>query len=144
MEMIALIVSGLALLAAGVCLCLLAQEKKRNLKRNTAALGYADNCMAEAKKDARDMLDAAALDISGRFTTEELAMAQATDEKIAEAIAAVTTRIENLEKGVVPDYEKAIAAVSAVNDFNQGISNLLNYDPREALAAQRERERSGE
>ena len=38
MEMIALIASGLALLAAGVCLYLLMQEKKRNTKRNAAVI----------------------------------------------------------------------------------------------------------
>lgn len=120
MEMIALMLSGLALLAAGVCLCLLMQEKKRNQERNASEekLNNAVNRCMEA------------------VGTETVHRIQVCD-KLAE-------RVANLESGVIPDYEKATAAVSAVNDFNQGISNLLNYDPVYALAAQRERERQGE
>lgn len=42
MTIAALIMSGLALLAAGVCLYLLMQEKKRNKKRNAAVEMLAD------------------------------------------------------------------------------------------------------
>lgn len=133
MEMIALIVSGLALLAAGVCLCLLMQEKKRNQERNAAMLDYVQvECEAVSKA-------------AGAYTDEKVTGA---DNKLREdmsaAVSGMCDRVENLEKGIIPDYEKATAAVNAVNDFNQGISNLLNYDPVSALAAQRERERQGE
>ena len=120
MEMIALIVSGLALLAAGVCLYLLMQEKKRNQERNAA------------EKDLRGQIDWCIGAIG-----DETARRVDVCNKLVE-------RIANLESGVIPDYEKATAAVIAVNDFNQGISNLLNYDPVSALAAQREKERQGE
>lgn len=52
-------------------------------------------------------------------------------------------KLEALEKGIVPDYEKARAAADAVNDFNKGISNLLNFDPMAALQAERQKERTG-
>lgn len=152
MEMIALIVSGLALLAAGECLYLLMQEKKRNQDRNAAMLNYVQvECEAVSKAAGAytdEIHNEIMLDVSGRFTAEELEMHNAVDEKITHAVKSVYARfgerIENLEKGIIPDYEKATAAVNAVNDFNQGISNLLNYDPVSALAAQRERERQGE
>ena len=133
MEMIALIVSGLALLAAGTCLCFLMQEKKRNQERNAAMLTYVGiECDAVIKA-------------AGAYTDEKVTSA---DNKLREdmsaAVSGMCDRVENLERGIIPDYENAIAAVSAVNDFNQGISNLLNYDPVSALAAQRERERQGE
>ena len=121
MEMIALILSGLALLAAGVCLCLLMQEKKRNQERNAAMLDY---IQAECK---------AVSTAAGAYT----------DEMCRKAMLEINSRVESLEKGIIPDYERATAAVAAVNDFNQGISNLLNYDPVSALAAQREKERQG-
>lgn len=38
-------------------------------------------------------------------------------------------RIEELENGVVPDYEAAKEAAKAVNDFNAGISGILGFDP---------------
>ena len=119
MEMIALILSGLALLAAGVCLCLLMQKKKRNQERNAA------------EKELRGAIDWC-IGAIGEETTHRV-----------DACNKMVERIANLESGVIPDYEKATAAVAAVNDFNQGISNLLNYDPVSALAAQREKERQG-
>lgn len=151
MEMIALMLSGLALLAAGVCLCLLMQEKKRNQERNAAMVTYVGiECEAVSKAAGAytdEIHNAIMLEVSGRFTTEELEIHNAVDEKIADAVKSVYARfgerIENLEKGIIPDYEAATAAVNAVNDFNQGISNLLNYDPVSALAAQREKERQG-
>lgn len=120
MEMIALIVSGLALLAAGVCLCLLMQEKKRNQEQKVAdneLRGTVDWCISAIGKEAANRVS---------------------------CCDGLVSRVAKLEEGVIPDYEKATAAVSAVNDFNAGIANLLNYDPVSALAAQRERERQGE
>lgn len=118
MEMIALIVSGLALLAAGVCLCLLIQEKKRNQERSAAALDYVDETVNSVKQEAA--------------------------EYVAKFAEDMVRRIKNLENGVVPDYQQALAAANAVNDFNKGISNILGYDPGEALKAQREKERKGD
>lgn len=122
MAITALIISGFALLAAGVCLCLLVREKKRNEKRNVAVLTYiSKECEAVSKA-------------AGLYT----------DETVAAAIKGVCAKIENLEKGIVPDYEKAMAAANAVNDFNSGITNILGFDPYEALRSQREKERTGE
>lgn len=133
MEMIALMISGLALLAAGVCLCLLMQEKKRNQERNAAMLTYV-GIECEAVSKAADA-----------YTDEKIhSTVNKLNEDMAAAVKGVCGRIENLEKGIIPDYETAAAAVNAVNSFNQGISNILGFDPREALEAQRERERNGE
>lgn len=159
MEMIALIISGLALLAASGCLYLLDKEKKRNEKQNTDVCNYADACLQEAKSYALKLVNDALLEISGRFTTEEMGILTAVDEKISEevfmiqnrlmeemakAVKGVSNRVDNLEKGIVPDYEKAMAAADAVNSFNQGITNILGFDPKEALIEQRNRERTGD
>jgi vacuolar-type H+-ATPase subunit D/Vma8 len=140
MEMIALIVSGLALLAAGVCLYLLMQEKKRNQERRATMCDYADNNMVESKEYTDD-----AVEVCERAFDERIfALQNRLLQEIYSENKKIYARVENLEKGIIPDYEKATAAVNAVNDFNQGISNLLNYDPVSALAAQREKERQGE
>ena len=52
--------------------------------------------------------------------------------------------VEKLEKGVVPDFEQAKAAANAVNDFNNGISNILGFDPMTALAEAQKKERYGD
>lgn len=148
MEMIACIISGLALLAAGVCLYLTMREKKRSEKRNAAVVAcIAAECEAVSKAAAAytvEVRNAILLEVSERFTTEELEMHNAVDEKITEAITATCGRIEKLEKGIVPDYQEAMAAANAVNDFNKGISAILGYDPAEALQSRREKERTGE
>ena len=53
-------------------------------------------------------------------------------------------RLKALEKGVVPDFEKAKEAANAMNDFNAGISGILGFDPYKALQAQREKQHGGE
>lgn len=53
-------------------------------------------------------------------------------------------RLDKLEKGITPDYEQAKAAADAVNDFNRGISNILGFDPHEALIASRRKDGEGE
>lgn len=60
------------------------------------------------------------------------------------AVKGIETRVSELEKGTVPDYEKAKEAAKAVNDFNSGITGILGFDPYEALKQQREKERGGE
>ena len=42
---------------------------------------------------------------------------------------ALTEQIESLKNGIVPNFEKAKAAVQAVNEFNAGISGILGFHP---------------
>lgn len=46
-------------------------------------------------------------------------------------------RIRKLEEGVVPDYEKAKEAARAVDDFNAGLSAIMNFDPMAAARKSR-------
>lgn len=53
-------------------------------------------------------------------------------------------RIESLERGVVPDFEEAKRAAEAVNDFNKGLSAIMNFDPMaEAKRARNEENAKG-
>lgn len=103
MDIFAIVLSSLALLAAVSSVFLVLDERKRSQKRNTALMRH--------------------VEASGKSMEE---------------------RIKALEKGVVPDFEKAKEAANAVNDFNAGITGILGYDPYSALQAQREKERGGE
>lgn len=42
-------------------------------------------------------------------------------------------RIEALEKGISPDYDKAKEAANALNAFNDSINAILGYDPYKAI-----------
>lgn len=59
-------------------------------------------------------------------------------------IRALERKVADLEKGTVPDFEKAKAAAEAVNDFNSGISGILGFDPYQVLKAQRGENTGGE
>lgn len=114
MATISLIFSGLALLAACYSLALNVRNEKRNQKRNAALINYVDK------------------------------QYQTVNRNFDAWKKTLIDRIEQLEKGVMPDYEQAKAAADAVNDFNRGISNILGFDPHEALIASRRKEGEGE
>lgn len=121
MVLISMIVSGLALLAASVCLCLLMQEKKRNQKQKADACNYADACMREAKTYAEELLE--------RFKTGgewEKAVAATAEEKIADAVNEICNKMSE-------SYFSA--------DINAGLGNILGFDPYASLQKQREKER---
>lgn len=56
------------------------------------------------------------------------------------AIDALIERIAALENGTIPDFEKAKAAVAAVNDFNTGLASIMGYDPMKAVKKSRDPE----
>lgn len=117
MMITAMILSGLALLAAIGCVIKSNQIEKRNQKRNAALIRYIDRMVKKAYVD------------SGIYTDEHLKSCFA--------------RIEKLENGITPDYEQAKAAADAVNDFSKGITNILGFDPVEALKAERSKKETG-
>ena len=58
-------------------------------------------------------------------------------EAVCLGINDLMKRVFLLEKGMVPDFEAAKAAVKSVNDFNSGLSAILNFDPMAAAKQQR-------
>lgn len=57
-------------------------------------------------------------------------------------IADIVERVSHLEKGMVPDFEAAKAAVKSVNDFNSGLSAILHFNDPVAEAKQQRSERT--
>lgn len=55
-----------------------------------------------------------------------------------EKVDALELRVEQLESGACADYEQAKKAAEAMNDFNEGISNILNFDPAFYLKERRD------
>lgn len=58
-------------------------------------------------------------------------------EAVCLSINGLVDRVSRLETGMVPDFEAAKAAVKSVNDFNSGLSAILNFDPMAAAKQQR-------
>lgn len=111
------ILCGLALLAAMMCLALFFQEKKRNEKRRAAMIHLIqEECGTVAQN-----------------SYERCQQIQDNLEEMVKIIEALQEKIYDLEKGVIPDYEKARQAVDEVNKFNEGLSNMLGFDPLESM-----------
>ena len=126
MEYITMIMSGLALLAATVSLFISVREKKRNQKRNADMCNYVEAVERDVKDDLwlqRDKLSA----------------------KIDIEVDKLSTKVDKLEQGIVPDYQEALAAKNSVDEFNRGLSAIMGYDPMEvARKAREERHYGGE
>ncbi len=114
MELLAIILSSLALLAVIANSALMIRERKRSQKRNAAQVNYADVAIKSFQK------------------------------KLQPQIAKMEARVKALENGTVPDFEKAKEAANAVNAFNSGITGILGFDPYEALRRARDDSIGGE
>lgn len=158
MQIITMILSGLALLAAAASLILVIREKKQregqaesfsrrlaknindNQKQRVALLQYVDKTFEAVKLQLQKVINKNVDGVNVRVdkvnntlriinTKADRAMALSKENK---------GRIERLEQGVVPDFEEAIRAVNAVNDMNKGIANIFEFDPLEALKKSRQ------
>ncbi len=114
MEIIAIILGSLALLAALMNTILILVEKKRSKKNWDALIHYVNN---ECK------------------VSHDNAVSKAT-EKIEEAkgavnaqIATVITDCKKAIEEISLDYRDAQNAANHINDFARGLSNIFDYDP---------------
>lgn len=158
MQIITMILSGLAFLAAAAALILVIREKRQrdgqadsfsrrleknainNQKQKAAQLQYTDKAVEAASvrihEDISKKVDAVNVRIDKLNnalriinTKADRSMTSAKENKV---------RIERLEQGIVPDFEEALRAVNAVNDMNKGIANIFEFDPLEALKKSRQ------
>ena len=114
MEIISMIMSGLALWAASVTLAITVREKKRSEKQKTVT---ADCIRAECKAAQKEITD---------YVNSEIS-------PIKEAVA-------QLKEGLIPDYEEQKKAIDSINSFSMGLNNIMGYDPFEARERMRNRE----
>lgn len=146
-----IVLSSLALLAAGANFILFFAEKKRDVARRQAMLDYVNNQCESTIEENEEFVK----DFVSTFFGEEFKQFEAETEKrfsyygssfdsIAERtmqqqidIECLKSDIEKLKSGAVPNYEAALAAANAVNDFNAGISAIMNFDPIETARARR-------
>lgn len=136
-----IILSSLALLAAVVNIILFFAEKKRDTARRQALLDYignrADNVLGLAEEYTKEYTES---HVKAFFDREKEFFNVANDKSftfIADSLKRQQEDIEKLKSGTVPNYEAALAAANAVNDFNAGISAIMNFDPIDAARKRR-------
>ena len=139
------ILSSLALLAAGTNLILFFVEKKRDTARRHAMLDYVNNqceCTIEDNENfVKEFVEKFFENEKNLFKTENEEFIAKLSKTIGERFEQQQSDIEKLKNGACPNYEAALAAANAVNDFNASISAIMNFDPIEAA---RKRRRVGE
>lgn len=165
MEMITMILSGLALLAAGVSLILTIQEKKRNEKRNAAALLYTDKAVAASEALVKSQIDTEIRFLHSTISDAEKNVMESTETLISEseertaykisglaeeAKKAVETsedvkrQIDSISDNLLSDFNKMIAEQNFMDEFNKSLSAIMNFDPMEEARKARERAKYGE
>lgn len=136
-----LIISSLALLAAAANIILFFVEKKRDQERRHALLDYINNTCNGAQESAENYVEEYVKEFFEKeaelFNTENNEFFVRFSKTIGEQFAQHQKEIDNLKNGAVPDFETAMAAAKAVNDFNAGISAIMNFDPIEAARKRR-------
>lgn len=111
MQIIAMILSGLALLAAGVSLILIIREKKRNEERSAAFELW--------KKSFRQYVDAKA-EATLNYAKSHV------DKAIGEKVDPVLKKVESIGDDLMN------ANTSFQDQLGQTLSNIMAFDPMEA------------
>ena len=137
MGLINIILSSFALLAAAVSLAIALKEKKRNQKLKADITNYIEYECNAVKDDICFHAETYSAKLEGlakgvRHKSTELDELKEYFSEQSTKIDKISTKVDNLEKGIVPDYNEALKAKESVDMFNEGISNLLNYDPVDA------------
>lgn len=138
MEVISLILSGLALLVSVVTLILFILREKRDKRQRESLLEYIDKgddlSIGAAKKHTRESAKEQMDCFDQMFETFDERVMKAVAEKLSEfgntfdaARSLFERRISDLEKGICPDYDAALAAKESVDRFSEGIMNILCY-----------------
>ena len=150
MEYITMIMSGLALLAATVSLIITLCEKKRSQKRNADMVNFVEAECRVLKDDICIQREIQSGKCEGlahivRQKSTELDTLSTKVDILRKDIEDQSTKVDNLEKGIIPDYQEALAAKNSVDEFNRGLSAIMGYDPMEvARKAREERHYGGE
>ena len=137
MDLINIVLSSFALLVATVSLAIALREKKRNKKLKADMVNYVEYECRAVKDDIGIHAETYSAKLEGlargvRHKSSELDELKECFNKQSTKIDILSTKVDNLEKGIVPDYNEALKAKESVDMFNEGISNLLNYDPVDA------------
>lgn len=79
-----------------------------------------------------------AVQLERRITRMAVNLKNYADASARSECAMLEPRIRKLEDGVIPNYEEAKKAAKAVDDFNIGLSAIMNFDPMAAARKARD------
>lgn len=133
MIIVCIVLSSLALLAAVVNITLILVDKKREPMRRQALLDYIDNVADGTLEEADEYIKQRFAKESEARKEENAALAYEIDKRFERQQA----EIQKLKAGAEPDYQQAMAAAKAVNDFNSSIISIMNFDPIEVARRNR-------
>ena len=133
MVIASIIIGSLALLAAVANITIILVDKKREAVRRQALLDYINNMGDGALEAAENFVIQHIEKAAEANKNENTAFRVSIEERLAKQQA----DIDALKVGAEPDYQQAVAAAKAVNDFNAGIISILNYDPMEVARRSR-------
>lgn len=138
--MVGIVLSSLALAAAVGCFVVTLLERKRSRERDAAdmELWHKAGKMLDDRFRKQDAVWTGKLEETALRWDDQMKKQQAAWAAQAKWIK---DHIKALEDGTVPDYERAKEAAKAVDDFHQGLANILNFDPYDAAKANREGDR---
>lgn len=131
-----IILSSFALLAAAVNITLYLVDKKRDPERRQALLDYIDNITYGVQTASEELIlenNKAFSESLKEYIKENSAFIENTEKCLNEH----SKEIEILKNGGSPDYNKALEAAKAVNDFNASIVSIMNFDPVAAVRRKR-------
>ena len=136
MNIVSIILCGLALLTAVVNTTLFFREKKRTNTRFSAINNLLESVANETNGYILECIDE--LDkIQGRVGDIEV-WKSCTDETLSghgRSLHEALRKIEDLRQAISDlelDYKEAQEAANSVNDYASSLMNIFNYDPMEA------------
>lgn len=149
MQIFIFILSALAVVIAGAALILVLQEKQRT-QELTAAVDQRFKGVAKTNKESRTAMLHYVDEENKKLSASVEKTAKETNERLEKVFSAVKSvnrkaeeakkaaqenakHIDDLEQGIVPDFETARKAVDEVNKFNEGIAGILGFDPLQAM-----------
>lgn len=135
MEVLSVIMSGLALLAAMASLALWIWERKRSQKQRATMIRLISSETKAAVKYT---------DIEVKKVHAKADCIRKDLDSMISSMAETEKNVKDLMQGVVPDYEEAVKARDAVSSFSRDIAAILNFDPLQAAKETRMRNRSGQ
>lgn len=152
METLIYVLFGMCFILAVCCAVLLrdvsgVRRTAKDARNRLGTLETAFDSLEDRQSGVEDRLhdqnlriDTKAKTLTDYIDRVELNVKANTEEKLRLTYLDITDileRVSHLEKGMVPDFEAAKAAVKSVNDFNSGLSAILNFDPMAAAKQQR-------
>lgn len=149
MQILIFILSALAVVIAGAALILVLQEKQRT-QELAAAVDQRFKGMSKTNKESKTAMLHYVDEENKKISASVEKTAKETNDRLEKVFSAVKSvnrkaeeakkvalenekHIEDLEQGIVPDFETARKAVDEVNRFNEGIAGILGFDPLQAM-----------